>query len=71
MNYKTIHLPQMFVLYLIVVAYGFPLAQSATSLWTVKSVFTFVVEGKVRLVAVGNLKGIVQDFGKFAYSRVK
>lgn len=44
----------MFVLYLIVVAYGFPLAQSATSLWTVKSVFTFVVEGKVRLVVVGN-----------------
>lgn len=56
MNYTTIYLPQILVLYLTEVAYGLPVAQSATSLWTVKSAFTFVVEGKVKLVAVGDLK---------------
>lgn len=38
------------------VAYGLPVAQSATSLWRVKNAFTFVVEGNTRLVAVGDLK---------------
>lgn len=56
MNYTTIYLPQILVLDLIGVAYGLLEAQSATSLWSVKSAFTFVVEGKVRLVAVGDLK---------------
>lgn len=45
------------MLYLIIeVAYGLPVAQSATSLWTVKSSSTFAVEGKVRLVMAGGLK---------------
>lgn len=56
MNFTTIYLPQMFVLDLIEVAYGLPVAQSATSLWTVKSAFTSVVEGKARLVPVGDFK---------------
>lgn len=49
MNYTTIHLPQISVLCLIEVAYGFTAAQSATSLWTVKGAFTFVVTGGLGL----------------------
>lgn len=57
MNYTTIYLPQIFVLYFMLgVAYGLPVAQSATSVWRVKNAFTFVAEGNVRLVAVGDLK---------------
>lgn len=57
MNCTTIYLPQIFVSYLMLgEAYGLPVAQSATSPWGVKNVFTFVIEGTVRLVAVGDLK---------------
>lgn len=42
-------------MYLIEVGYGLPVAQSATSLETVKSVISFVAEGNVCLVAKENL----------------
>lgn len=56
MNNTTIYPPHILEFYLVEVAYGLTEAQSATSLWTVKGAFTFVVEGKVRLVVVGDLK---------------
>lgn len=56
MNYTTIYPPHIFEFYSVEVAYGLPEAQSATSLWTVKGAFMFVIDGKVRLVAVGDLK---------------